>query len=473
VFESSAALAAFDYFRVPYRRVSNGTASPCEYAGAGDSRSLFWPWEADLRGAAAALRSIDSAPFFARMLPDERIRRLVGHLGGEWRPAEQIRDLDGGQVGALWRSAGGDILLPFDPNEAIRSFWTERYAAVSSFAEPLRVARAVYYRARPLLPRSLQLRLRRGFRRFQQRSSFPRWPIETAADDLYRLLLGLAAEIAGEPIPTVAFWPRPWTWTIVLTHDVEHRVGYERVERLLEIELDEGYRSSWNFVPRNDYVVDRAVLDSLRDRGFEIGVHGLFHDGRDLLPRTFPHRLPAIRSYAERWGAAGFRSPATIRSPELIPALGFDYDSSFPDTAPYEPQAGGCCTWLPYFLGDTVELPITLEQDHTLYELLGHRDATLWLRKAHLLRARGGMALMITHPDYTANERLVEAYRAFLREFADDATAWKPLPRDVAAWWRRRSESTLERVGDEWHVVGPAAGEAGVDLFRADRVAVA
>jgi hypothetical protein len=334
------------------------------------------------------------------------------------------------------------------------------------------VVREAYYRARPLLPRDVQLRLRRTFSLVQRKTRFPRWPVETAVDDLFRFLFGLLTEAAGEPVPYIAVWPGGCSWALVLTHDVERRIGYENLDRLLEIELEEGYRSSWNFVPCNGYVVERALLERLRGQGFEIGVHGLFHDGRDLVPRTFPRRLPAIRSYAEHWHAVGFRSPGTIRSARLIPLLGFDYDSSYADTAPFEPQAGGCCTWLPYLLGNTVELPITLEQDHTLFHLLGHRDESLWVEKARILRERGGMALMITHPDYAGNPNLRAAYRSFLREFADDATAWKPLPRDVAAWWRRRAESKLEREGDQWHVVGPAADEARIEYFAADPVRV-
>jgi hypothetical protein len=48
-------------------------------------------------------------------------------------------------------------------------------------------------------------------------------------------------------------------------------------------------------------------------------------------------------------------------------SLPFEYDSSYPDTDPFEPQPGGCCSWLPYFNGPLVELPITLPQDHTLF----------------------------------------------------------------------------------------------------------
>jgi hypothetical protein len=71
------------------------------------------------------------------------------------------------------------------------------------------------------------------------------------------------------------------------------------------------------------------------------------------------------------------------------------------------------------------------------------------------------MALMITHPDY-ADQRVLRAYRSLLQRFADDSSAWRPLPRDVSAWWRRRAASQLERAPDGWRVVGPAAGEATI-----------
>jgi peptidoglycan/xylan/chitin deacetylase (PgdA/CDA1 family) len=211
--------------------------------------------------------------------------------------------------------------------------------------------------------------------------------------------------------------------------------------------------------------VDDELVETLSEQGFEVGVHGFNHDGRDLSSlATLNQRLPTIRAYAERWQAKGFRSPGTLRSLELMPLIGFDYDSSYTDTAPFEPQAGGCCTWLPYMIEDLVELPITLAQDHTLFDLLGHRDEAVWLDKARFLRQRGGMALILTHPDYVGTPYLLDSYRRLLQEFADDATAWKALPRDVSDWWRRRSKSSLEEVDGEWCVVGPAEKEARVEF---------
>jgi hypothetical protein len=312
------------------------------------------------------------------------------------------------------------------------------------------------------------MKARRSFSRVQSKARFPRWPIETALHDFYDLLFGFVQSVAEHPIPVVGAWPNDWSWALVLTHDVEGQAGYTNLGHLLDLELDAGYRSSWNFVPRNRYVVDDDLVRSLREDGFEIGVHGLYHDGRDLSSAaTLRRRLPAIRSAAERWQAIGFRSPGTLRSAELMPLLGFEYDSSYSDTAPFEPQPGGCCTWLPYMIGDLVELPITLAQDHTLFDLLSYRDESVWVEKAHFLREQGGMALMLTHSDYVANRDLVESYRRFLEEFADDASAWKALPCEVSDWWRRRAQSTLQEVDGEWRVVGPAELDARVEFASA------
>ena len=111
-----------------------------------------------------------------------------------------------------------------------------------------------------------------------------------------------------------------------------------------------------------------------------------------------------------------------------------------------------------------VELPITLPQDHTLFEILQHTDGTVWLEKARAIRARGGMALVLAHPDYAGNEQMALAWKQLLVEFADDETMWQPLPREVAEWWRRRSDSRIIRSGDGWNVVGPAEGDARIRL---------
>jgi hypothetical protein len=473
MFEATAAFTLLDYFRVPYDVQHE---SKCALAPGvetlrirGGDAFVAWPTKdllfAKRRREAPYL--LDALPLFGRVASPAETDAWRRTAGGKWHDAHEVRHADGSRAAVISQRDDGSIVLPFDPNALIESYWSERYleyvrpAALNRLSA---LARRSYYRARPLLPRSVQMGMRRSFSRLQSKTQFPRWPIETALHDLYDFLFSLLVAFAERPIPYLGLWPRNWSWAFVLTHDVEAQIGYDRLSSLLDVEVEAGYRSSWNFVPQGQYTVDNELLRSLRNRGFEVGVHGLHHDGRDLEPSSARRRAPLMRQYGEAWGARGFRSPGTLRSVNLIRQLGFEYDSSFSDTAPFEPQAGGCCTWLPYMLGDVVELPITLVQDHTLFEILGHADAQAWLEKARFLRHRGGMALLLTHPDY-ADQRLVDSYRRILEEFAGDSTAWKALPADVADWWVRRSGSALQEEAGEWCVVGPAEGDARIEFM--------
>jgi peptidoglycan/xylan/chitin deacetylase (PgdA/CDA1 family) len=322
------------------------------------------------------------------------------------------------------------------------------------------------------MPRPVQIALRRRLAAVQQRSAFPRWPAEPALHDLYDLLFGLLAEVAGEPLPRIAAWPDGRSWALVLTHDVETAAGHGNVAPLRERELRHGVRSAWNFVPLR-YAVDDALVADLLADGFEVGVHGLHHDGRDIAPQALERRLPQMRSYAARWHATGFRSPALNRDWATMPSLGFAHDSSFPDTDPFGPDGGGCCSWLPMLNDGMVELPVTLAQDHTLFEILRRAEPAEWFAKTEAVRARGGMALLITHPDYMFDASRLDAYERFIARFAPDASAWTALPRDVAAWWRRRAASAVARDGDGWAIAGPAAADGRVELVGADGRATA
>jgi hypothetical protein len=306
--------------------------------------------------------------------------------------------------------------------------------------------------------------MRRLYARVQGRREFPRWPLEPALHDLLRHVYGLLVELAGAPVPWIGPWPRPYGWAVVLTHDVETAVGQARIGVMRGIERELGYRSSWNF-PALRYPVDESVVAALREDGCEVGVHGAYHDGRDLESlRMIEERLPAMRAAAARWGAEGFRAPATQRRWEWMSRLGFAYDTSFPDSDPYEPQPGGCCSWWPYFNDAMVELPITTPQDHTLFTILRRDGEATWLDKSRALRERSGMALLLTHPDYLGTAEAAEPYRRTLLALSEDASAWRALPREVADWWRRRAASVIEPDGAGWRITGPAADEAAVRL---------
>jgi hypothetical protein len=471
LFVSSAPMTLLEHFRIPYEidpdlaRDRIGEIRPV--AG---GPSLFWPVAASGRVLAATTLGADGAtavPLFAEVLPDHELAPLLAERGDGWRRVQAVTDRDGRPLGSIWRRQDGSVLIPFDPDQVISNYWSERYAAIAIGARTYGVRRALiaaYYRARPLLPRSLQIWLRRQFAYVQARSKFPRWPIETCLHDFFELMLSMLTAIAGEPLPYISAWPAGHTWALVLTHDVEQAKGLAALDPVLAIERARGMRSSWNLVPRRYSIDDELVMELVAD-GFEVGVHGLYHDGRDLESKaTIERRRPAIREIAERWGAVGFRSPAMHRQWDWMPLLGFEYDTSSQDTDPFEPQAGGCCTWLPFFNRGMVELPATLVQDHTLFVILRRTDETAWIQKADFLRERGGMALIDTHPDYLIDERILAAYTRFLDRYVNDASAWKALPREVSSWWRRRAASRPERDQGGWHVIGPAADEARVEF---------
>jgi glycosyltransferase involved in cell wall biosynthesis len=487
-FATTAPFLFFDHFRVPNRTAAGAELGHGDVPERHPLRNLAqlawvdrrtgeigprlrWPARPDGRAVPGMLPlaefRLGQIPIYARLLPDELAAQW---LGEGWHPTATVRSSSGAAVASLWRDADGNVLLPFDPSEVIQNFWSEAYRAVVGRRLARRaweVARRSYYRLRPVLPRESQLVMRRLLSRLQTRATFPRWPVEPALHDFFGLLFAQVAELAPQPVPWLAPWPDEFEWALVLTHDVESTTGYKNLARLYDLELSLGYRSSWNFVPMR-YTVDDNVVSTLLGEGFEVGVHGLYHDGRDFESlATLMARLPAMRRHAERWQASGFRSPATHRVWDWMPRLQFDYDSSYPDTDPFEPYAGGCCSWLPYFNDRLVELPITLPQDHTLFTILGHTDESLWLEKIHMLRRAGAMALLLTHPDYMLDEHVLGAYTRVLKRYADDASAWRALPRDVSGWWRRRADSSLELTASGWRVVGPAAGEATVKYASA------
>lgn len=482
MFEASHPFAFFDYFRVPYD-ISSSPAPRGQSPASGPvgqlypvgqppdrARSLFWLRPDTVRNEARKAcplgrYQLADLSLFGRMALNPAVPELLRGLGKGWHLADPINDVSGQPVAAVWRDDDGNVFLPFDPGEVMHYFWSEKYRGVgrSAMSAAIRtVSLRSYYLARPLLPRALQLRLRRIFSRVQSKSPFPGWPIEDNLHNLYSWLFSLVTDLAGRPVPFLDLWPDGRSWALVLTHDVETDIGYRDMDLLRDVERERGYRSSWNFVPLRYRVEDDAVR-ALRDEGCEVGLHGLRHDGRDLRSRRMLNRrLPAMRAYAKRWNAVGFRSPGTQRHWELMPMLGFDYDSSYTDTDPYEPQPGGCCTYLPYFNQEMVELPITMAQDHTLFTILQNPEASTWLQKAHLLRERRGMVLILTHPDYAHDRRIVDGYRRLLGEFAGDDTAWHALPREVATWWRNRAVSKIRDSDSGWQIEGPAAVDGRV-----------
>jgi len=339
------------------------------------------------------------------------------------------------------------IAVGFEPEH----FLDERYRPRPRSAHLL----PLWYRLKPLIPRRAQMAARRTVASHQRRlhearGRFPRWPIETVlVDAADRRLRDRVRRSPSGRVPVIDPWPHGHRFAYVLTHDVEGPDGLANIDPLLDVERRHDVVSAW-FIVADDYPVDERALDRMRAAGGEIGLHGLHHDGRLFQSREhFTWQLPAIHRRLREWRADGFRSPATHRRAEWMSDLGCAYDSSFPDTHPFDAQPGGCCSILPYFLGDVVELPITLPQDHTLFELLRERDISIWREKAAWLAEHGGLVNVLVHPDYCLTDDRVAHYEDLVAFLGGLDGGWHALPRDVARWWRRRAalEAALE-AGD-------------------------
>ncbi len=305
-------------------------------------------------------------------------------------------------------------------------------------------AMASYYRVKKFLPRALRHWLNSIAIRTRRHSGFPGWPCESALLEFWREWLKRALESVGVNDGWhIGFWPDNARCCIVLTHDVESPLGVERMERMADIEQKHGFLSSWN-LPLAQYPIDWKTVERVRARGFEIGAHGLAHDGRLFRSEAdFAELAPLLERLADEHSLRGFRSPSTLRRAEWIARMPFQYDSSFADTDPYEPQPGGTCSIFPFHLGSLIELPYTLPQDHTLIHLL-HRDPLqLWCLKAQWVAASGGMILALTHPDYIGVSEPLAQYEEFLKRLRDLPQSWHALPSAVAHWWRRRAQMSL------------------------------
>ncbi|MGH8403536.1 MAG: hypothetical protein ACRESO_09070, partial [Gammaproteobacteria bacterium] len=219
-------------------------------------------------------------------------------------------------------------------------------------------------------------------------------------------------------------------------------------------------------VPERRYPVPKSFLESIDGRGFEINVHDLNHDGRLYADHAeFLRRAQRINSYAEQYGAQGFRSGALYRNADWYGAFEFSYDMSLPNVAHLDPQRGGCCTVMPYFIGSIVELPLTCTQDYTLFHILGDYSIDLWKKQIAVIRENHGLISFIVHPDYIVAKREQDVYKVllgYLAQLRAEHNVWNALPRDVATWWRQRSKMELVQEDGTWRVEGPGKERARV-----------
>lgn len=367
----------------------------------------------------------------------------------------------------------GTVCLPFDPSQVIKNLRGETYAADWRHKLSTSALARIYYLFRPLLPIHVRKHLQEFHFRGWSRLKFPRWPVDSSVDNLLFELLSLSLRTVGERIPFIWFWPRGAPSCAIMTHDVETELGAKLCKTLMDIDDSFGIKASFQVIPEQRYSVTRQFLASIRDRGFEVAVHDLNHDGHLYRDRKeFLTRASKINSYAAAYGADGFRAAPMYRKQLWYDALNFSYDMSVPNVAHLDPQRGGCCTIMPYFVGNILELPVTTTQDYTLFFILDDYSIDLWKKQIEIIMGKHGLISFVVHPDYIGKTRarcIYEALLAYLACLEEEKDIWITTPGEVNRWWRQRAAMRLARCADGWRIDGPGSEHARLAYATLDQ----
>jgi hypothetical protein len=379
------------------------------------------------------------------------------------------------------RAVDQGVRLPFDPADVIDNLRSERYLSAGARRAHLltddALIRRIYYGCREFLPLWARRRAQRFYLRGRREMPFPRWPVDFTVDVLHERLLRLSMKATGTTrVPFIWFWPDGAPSCLVMTHDVETALGVGFASNLMDIDDSHRIKASFQVIPGGRYEVSDGFVEEIRRRGFELNVHDLNHDGSLFQNHAkFLSQAAKINGHIHDFQSLGFRSGAMYRNQQWFAALDIQYDMSVPNAAHLEPQHGGCCTVMPYRIGEILELPLTMTQDYSLFHILGDYSIDLWKKECEQILGHNGLISFIVHPDYLVEKRAQNVYVDLLNHLSSLRAVgklWAALPQDVNFWWRNRSQMKLVRNGDQWHIEGPDKdrGRVAFATLEGDRV---
>lgn len=397
---------------------------------------------------------------------------IYGRSASGFRASRPTADLyDAGQDVSI---EDLNAFLPFDPTEVIGNLRLEHYArhhGHEAFSLWQRSIRNTYYFFRPFIHLHLRRHLQRAHLNSWRNLIFPHWPVDTTVENLCEKFLFLLMKAQGaERVPFVWFWPDGAEACISFTHDVEGEDGKNFCQELMDIDDSFGFKAAFQLVPEGRYDCSRAFVESIRSRGFEVNIQDLNHDGHLFRSqKEFLRRVSKINEYGRSFQARGFRSAVLYRNLDWYDKLEFSFDMSVPNVAHLDPQRGGCCTVMPYFVGDVLEVPVTTTQDYALFHLLHDYSLDLWKEQLALILEKNGIASFIVHPDYIIEEKARGLYKgllSFLREAPIADKLWFAVAGEVDHWWRQRRNMSLVNNGGKWEVHGLHSERARVAYAR-------
>src|SRR5437667_2844025 len=157
-------------------------------------------------------------------------------------------------------------------------------ALILSSALSARARNRVYYWLKPFVPQSLRAAIRRRLAMRLRKRIGDIWPIMPGSE---------------RPPENWRGWPEGKKFALLLTHDVESMTGLSRCRSLMQLELNLGFRSSFNFIPEGSYRVPAELRNEITASGCEVGVHDLKHNGHLFASRRkFKRSAAKINGYA-------------------------------------------------------------------------------------------------------------------------------------------------------------------------------
>ena len=288
--------------------------------------------------------------------------------------------------------------------------------------------------------------------------------------------VGLVLERGGvREFPFIWFWPDGAPGCVMMTHDVEGAGGAGFCGELMDLDDELRHQVVVPGRARRPVVVEgrprSSWLSKLKRRGFEVNVHDLTHDGHLFRDRErFLRHAAEINARGREFGSRGFRSGAMYRRQDWFSALDISYDMSVPNVAHLEPQRGGCCTVMPFFMGHVLELPLTAAQDYTLFHVLGDYSTRLWQEQIDRILERERARQLHRAPRLP--DRAARAgglHRAAAppgRAPRRAPASGSRCPSEIDQWWRNRREMRLVPDGESWRIEGPGSERARVAYAR-------
>jgi peptidoglycan/xylan/chitin deacetylase (PgdA/CDA1 family) len=210
---------------------------------------------------------------------------------------------------------------------------------------------------------------------------------------------------------------------VVLSHDLDSTEGVTNCLRhFAPLEEAVGARAL-NFIVPCGFPVDQRLLEELRARGHELGIHGFDHANKTpfAAPDVRKERLHAAARLVEQFEIRGYRAPSLLRTQPLLQDLSkiYEFDSSIPTSGGLFPVPNnGCATARPFQIEGIWELPLSVPRDGSL-RFLGESPGEileLWKTCSLRIAKSGGVVVLLTHCEqrFSGNPHMLQIYQEFV-----------------------------------------------------------